>query len=68
MKFSEATPDARLSDRSKFFEVGIEVRYLDFAHGIDRRLSLGVQALNCDGADGDAGERRQCHCAPDQYG
>ena len=29
-------------------EVGIEVRYLDFAHGINGRFGLGVQALNRD--------------------
>ena len=38
--------DARLSDRSKFFEVGVEVRYLDFAYGIDGWFRLSVKALD----------------------
>src|SRR5712671_3525604 len=56
------SPDACLGDRNILFDVGVVVRYLDFANGINRRFCLSMQALHRDRADGDTCDHREGYC------
>src|SRR4051812_34481993 len=51
-EFTARSFDTRLSDRSKFLEVGIEIGYLNFAYCINRRFGLSLKTVDRGGAEG----------------